>query len=62
MHENVNTLFDCLWDDYVAITPSAKKIHELLSGGETLINDHIALRTFNHPAIALDNLLLISFV
>lgn len=56
MHENVNTLFDCLWDDYVAITPSAKKIHELLSGGEALINDHIALRTFNHPAIALDKL------
>lgn len=56
MHNNVHTLFSFLWDDYVSITPSAHAIRNLLSNGEELINDHIALRTFNHPAISLDKL------
>ncbi|MCE9677631.1 DUF1338 domain-containing protein [Shewanella sp. AS1] len=47
MHKDINALFDALWQDYVAMTPSAAKIHQLLSKGEPIINDHIALRTFN---------------
>lgn len=50
MHTDIDTLFTHLWDDYVTITPSAEKIHSLLksvSGDGTLINDHVAFRTFN---------------
>lgn len=47
MHTDVNTLFDALWQDYIEVTPSAAKVHQLLAQGETIINDHIALRTFN---------------
>ncbi|NRD75351.1 DUF1338 domain-containing protein [Shewanella sp. VB17] len=47
MHTDINRLFGCLWDDYVEMTPSAGKVHQLLSKGEVIINDHIALRTFN---------------
>ncbi|MBT1449856.1 DUF1338 domain-containing protein [Glaciecola sp. XM2] len=50
MHQNVNALFEGLWQDYVKITPSAHKIHDLLcdtSGTSDIVNDHIALRTFN---------------
>ncbi|ABO22453.1 DUF1338 domain-containing protein [Shewanella loihica] len=47
MHTDVNQLFAALWDDYVEMTPSAAKVHQLLAKGETIINDHIALRTFN---------------
>lgn len=59
MHSNIDTLFANLWQDYVAITPSAKKVHELL--GETvgqveLINDHVAFRTFNIDKINLEKL------
>ncbi|WP_076415716.1 DUF1338 domain-containing protein [Shewanella sp. UCD-KL12] len=47
MHTDINELFENLWSDYLKMTPSAVKVHQLLSKGETIINDHIALRTFN---------------
>ncbi|AWL13169.1 hypothetical protein HMF8227_02718 [Saliniradius amylolyticus] len=56
MHTNIDTLFENLWQDYVAITPSAKKVHELLGGGEELINDHVAFRTFNIEKVNLEKL------
>lgn len=49
--------FAKLWTDYVQITPSAEKIHELLLKEEKqIINDHIALRTFNTPELNLEKL------
>jgi hypothetical protein len=61
MHNNIDTLFANLWQDYLAITPSAHKIHQLLgehenAGQKDLVNDHIALRTFNIEKVALDKL------
>ena len=64
MHTNVNDLFANLWQNYVAITPSAEKIHDLLNSFEAshnageveIINDHIALRTFNIAHINLHKL------
>ena len=51
----LNKLFDKMWLDYIAINPLAQKIHELLvSRGEIISNDHIALRTFNHPRVCID--------
>lgn len=41
-------LFEKLWEDYIRITPSAKKVHEVLKKDNTqIINDHVAFRTFN---------------
>lgn len=41
-------LFSALWADYAALTPQAHQIHALLEArGETVWNDHIALRTFD---------------
>jgi hypothetical protein len=38
-------LLDHLWADYVALTPQAERIHALLAArGETIVNDHVALR------------------
>ncbi|WP_438864368.1 DUF1338 domain-containing protein [Neptunicella sp.] len=56
MHNNIDTLFDNLWQDYIAITPSAQKVHQLLGQGDDIINDHIALRTFNLEKVNLDKL------
>ncbi|WP_372761691.1 DUF1338 domain-containing protein [Pseudoalteromonas sp.] len=58
MHTDVNTLFDNLWQNYLAVTPSADKIHALLGSTQhnDIINDHIALRTFNHEKIGLEKL------
>jgi hypothetical protein len=58
MHTNVNTLFENLWQNYLAVTPSAVKVHELLGSTQKddILNDHIALRTFNHEKIGLEKL------
>lgn len=46
---------DKMWNDYITINPLAKKIADLLTAeGESIRNDHIALRTFNHPRIGVD--------
>ncbi|MFT2091912.1 DUF1338 domain-containing protein [Paraglaciecola sp. 2405UD69-4] len=64
MQDKITQLFSKLWESYVAITPSAYKIHKLLEEYETqatqqasaLVNDHIALRTFNADKVSLDKL------
>jgi hypothetical protein len=54
---DVRPLLARLWDDYAAINPQAKAIHKLLGHqGETVVNDHIALRTFDDPRVNLDTL------
>ncbi|NRA71911.1 MAG: DUF1338 domain-containing protein [Gammaproteobacteria bacterium] len=54
MHNDVNGLFDNLWQQYLQVTPSAKKIHQLLSQDQAVLNDHIAIRTFDLAAVNLD--------
>ena len=47
-----DTLLGKLWEQYTAITPSAKKIHALLEEkGEIIENDHIAIRTYNDKRV-----------
>ena len=48
-------LLDRLWLDYVAINPQADQIHRLLEErGESIVNDHIAFRTFDVSRVNLD--------
>ncbi|GGE55887.1 DUF1338 domain-containing protein [Streptosporangium jomthongense] len=58
MHTDRNTLFEKLWHNYQGVTPSAAQIHRILGAeeGHTIINDHIALRTFNLAPVGLDAL------
>lgn len=59
MHKDINTLFECLWNNYLEVTPSAKKVHQLLASseqGDDIINDHVAFRTFNIGKVGLDKL------
>ena len=49
MSTQIDALFNHLWQDYVSITPSAEQVHRLLKQNtlcDTLINDHVAFRTF----------------
>ncbi|WMS89050.1 DUF1338 domain-containing protein [Pleionea litopenaei] len=51
----MHKLLQDLWDDYLTLTPDAKRIHDLFAkNGETIVNDHIALRTFNKGALSLE--------
>jgi len=58
MHKNVDELFENIWQNYLDVTPTALKIHKLLGSLEEndIINDHIALRTFNLEKVSLDKL------
>lgn len=52
---NLQELFKLLWDEYSSKNPQVQKIHESLKvKGEDVINDHIALRTFNDKRINVD--------
>ena len=55
--ETANKTLLKMWADYVLINPSAEKIYNLFKqSGETIVNDHIALRTFNHPRLGIQSL------
>lgn len=48
----VRELLDRLWRDYAAQNPQAERIHALLEArGERVVNDHIALRTFDDARV-----------
>jgi len=57
MSRPIEMLIDQLWDAYRTINPQADQIHKLLTDrGETIVNDHIAFRTFQDPRIGIDQL------
>lgn len=58
MHTDRDTLFQNLWENYCEVTPSADRIHQILdnSQGQPIVNDHIALRTFNLEPVSLEKL------
>lgn len=46
-----------MWQDYCTLNPQAKAIFDAFTGkGEVVKNDHIALRTFNHPKLGIKSL------
>lgn len=50
-----NKIFEKLWDIYTSQNPHAKKVYDLFTKkGETVLNDHIAFRTFDDPRISID--------
>jgi hypothetical protein len=50
----IDELMTALWRDYVATTPQAAHIHQLLGErGEHVRNDHVALRTYGLPGIGI---------
>lgn len=55
--QTVENFFNNLWHQYTSINPQADAIHTLLKArGETVVNDHVALRTFNTQKLGIDNL------
>lgn len=48
-------LLQKLWLEYEAQNPQVRRIHALLEAqGEQIVNDHIALRTFDDPRVGLE--------
>ena len=55
--QEITNLLDEMWRDYLKLNPLAKRINELLKArGEKVINDHIALRTYDLEKIDITRL------
>lgn len=55
--QTVENFFNNLWHQYTEVNPQAHAIHALLEArGENVVNDHVALRTFNTVKLGIDNL------
>lgn len=51
----IDQLLSLMWEDYIKLNPNAQKIVELFeSRGDKVVNDHIALRTFNLDKVNID--------
>lgn len=55
--DELNSLLRLWWQDYVALTPVVTRVNSLLGDHADLINDHLALRTFDLPTTGLPHLL-----
>ncbi|MFT5117126.1 MAG: hypothetical protein ACI9NY_000654 [Kiritimatiellia bacterium] len=55
---NIKSLLDHMWQDYLQLNPDVSKIHQLLSekNNGVVVNDHIALRTFNLDKVNIDKM------
>ncbi|MFY0663059.1 MAG: DUF1338 domain-containing protein [Natronospirillum sp.] len=52
-----HAFFDALWHQYTDLTPQAATIQAALTArGETVLNDHVAFRTFNIAPVRLSDL------
>ncbi len=48
-------IFNRLWSDYTTLNPSVQNVYDLFTNeGETVLNDHIAFRTFDHDKVNID--------
>ncbi|MDM8001821.1 MAG: DUF1338 family protein, partial [Bacteroidota bacterium] len=52
---DTSTIFERFWNRFTAENPHAKRIFDLFTArGETVVHDHIALRTFDDPRMNID--------
>lgn len=56
---SINSIVEKMWQRYLLLNPDAKKIHDLFSklNPEGIVNDHIALRTFNIAKVSIDRIM-----
>jgi hypothetical protein len=53
----IDQLLSYMWEDYCSFNPVANHIYKLLiQEGEVVVNDHVALRTFNHPRLGIEKM------
>ncbi|MCG8477416.1 MAG: DUF1338 domain-containing protein [Cytophagales bacterium] len=52
---DVRELLQKMWEDYVGLNPHVLEIHNIfVERGDDVYNDHIAIRTYNHPKVCVD--------
>ena len=58
MNKTITELLDAMWRDYLELAPDARSIHQLFASlnDGVVINDHIALRTYNINKVSIDQI------
>ena len=52
---SIQNVLENMWQDYLLLNPEAQRLVDtLIAEGESIVNDHIALRTFNVGVVALE--------
>ena len=52
----IETTFENMWQDYLALNPQAKTIFNLFKQNNDVINDHVAFRTFGIDGIRVEDI------
>lgn len=53
---SLDVMFENMWHDYTTLNPKVLEVEEVFKKrGETLVNDHVAFRTFNTPELGLES-------
>jgi hypothetical protein len=52
----ISQVFDAMWQDYLELNPDALKIYQLFSEKNTVVNDHVAFRTFGIDGLRVEDL------
>ena len=56
--EQIEQWLTTMWENYLSLNPDARRIYQLFSrcNNDVVVNDHIALRTFNLDKVALNQI------
>jgi hypothetical protein len=49
-------LFENMWQDYLALNPDAQKIYQLFAKNNSVVNDHVAFRTFGLDGMRVEDI------
>jgi hypothetical protein len=49
-------LFENMWQDYLALNPDALKIYQLFDKNNTVVNDHVAFRTYGLEGMRVEDI------
>lgn len=52
----IEQLFENMWQDYLDLNPDALKIYQLFSQKDTVVNDHVAFRTFGLQGMRVEDI------
>ncbi|MFC6670404.1 DUF1338 domain-containing protein [Marinobacterium aestuariivivens] len=55
--EQLRPALEAMWQDFLSLSPQTRRIHDLLeTDNPRILNDHIALRTFDLPRVNIDRI------
>ncbi|MEE4245966.1 MAG: hypothetical protein V2I33_11170, partial [Kangiellaceae bacterium] len=54
-NQSIEQVFENMWQDYLALNPDALKVYQLFSEKDTVVNDHVAFRTYGIDGLRVED-------